>query len=65
MLSDIVWRGALHRHIKMSGGTTASPARSVQLENESTFPAIPMINAADTQSMTMMSLTETSCMFQV
>jgi hypothetical protein len=26
---------------------------------------MPMINAADTQSMTMMSLTETSCMFQV
>lgn len=65
MLSDMVWRGAFHRHIKMSGGTTATPARRVQLENESTFPAMPMMNAADTQSMTMMSLIGTSCMFRV
>ena len=65
MLSDMVWRGSFHRHIITSGGTTATPVRTAQPKNESTFSAMPMMNAANTQSMARMSLIETSCMFQV
>ena len=49
MLSEIVWRGAFHRHIITIGGMTATPARTVQLVTEFRFPAMPAINAADTQ----------------
>lgn len=65
MLSDMVWRGSFHRHIMTSGGTTATPVTTVQLENESKFRAMPMTNTANTQSIAMMVLIETSCMFQV
>ena len=65
MLSDMVWRGSFHRHIMTSGGTTATHVRTAQLENESSFPTMPMMNVADTQSMAMTDLIDKSCMFQV
>lgn len=65
MLCDVVWRGSFHRHIMTSGGRTAMPARTVQLENEFTFPAMPAIDTAKTQSSAMVVLIDTSCIFQV
>ena len=65
MLWDMVWRGSFHRRIMMSGGTTATPVRTVQLGAEFTFPAMPAMDTADTQSMAQMALMETSCIFQM
>ena len=62
---DRVWRGASHRHIMTSGGRTATPARTIQLDNELKFPAMPAVHTAEIQSTAMTALIETSCMFQV
>ena len=63
MLSDIVWRGAFHRNIISTiGGMTATPARTVQLVTEFWFPAMPAINAADSQTAARAPLSDTSCM---
>ena len=65
MVCDRVWRGAFHRHIMTSGGRTATPARTIQLDNELTFPAVPAVHTAEIQSTAMMAFIEISCMFQV
>jgi len=65
MLSDMVGRGLFHRLIMTSGGTTRRPVRSVQLENESTLPAMPKTNAANTQSTIVMGLIESNSIFPV
>jgi hypothetical protein len=52
MLWDMVWRGSFHRHIITSGGRRATPARTVRLSMELTFPAKPGRDTAKTQSMT-------------
>ena len=62
MLSDIVWRGAFHRHIMKIGGKTATPARTAQLESEFRFPARPAINTAETQTVARTALSDMSCM---
>jgi hypothetical protein len=49
----------------MSGGTTATPARTVQLETEFKCAATPAMDTVDTQSMAMRALIESSCMFSV
>ena len=65
MLSDMVSRGSFQRHIMTTGGTTATAVRTVQLQNESTLRANPMMNAADIQRMAMTGLIDINCMFQV
>ena len=64
MVCDMVWRGAFHRHIMTSGGRTATPATTIQLDNELTLPAMPALHTAEIQSPAMMAF-ETSCMFPV
>jgi hypothetical protein len=65
MAWDIVGTGSFHRHIMTSGGTAATPARTVQLEKEFRFPPMPTMETVETQSRTMMALIDTSCIFQV
>ena len=65
MLWDMVWRGSFHRRIMTSGGRTATPARTVQLEIEFKFSAMPAMDTAEIQSMAKMALIDTSCIFQV
>src|SRR5580765_5966520 len=63
MLSDIVWRGAFHRNIISTiGGMTATPARTVQPVTVFRVPAMPAINAADSQTVARTPLSDTSCM---
>ena len=61
----MVWGGAFHRHIITIGGMMARPAKTGQLAPESTFPAMPPINAADTQRMARPALSDMSCMSEV
>ena len=63
MLSDMVWRGAFHRHIMTIGGTRATPARTAQLDSVFTFPETPAINTAEIQTVAITALSDTSCMF--
>ena len=65
MVPDIVRRGTFHCRIMTSGGRTAMPTRTVQLENEFKFPATAPIDAAETQNMAVMALIDTSCILQV
>jgi len=66
MVSDIVGPGSFHRHIMTTGGTTATAARTAQLGKEFECPVMPaMVHTAETQSMAMMDLSDTSCMLQV
>jgi hypothetical protein len=62
ILSDIVWRGAFHRHIKTIGGRTAMPAMNAQLESEFRFAVRPAINTAKTQTVASTVLSDMSCM---
>ena len=63
MLSDILWRGAFHRHIMMIGGRTATPARTAQLDSVR-FDTKPAINTAKTQTVARTALIDMSCMPQ-
>jgi hypothetical protein len=65
MAWDMVGRGSFHRHIMMSGGITATTPRAVQLANEFICPAMPTMDTVETQSIAMMALIDTSCIFQV
>jgi len=65
MLSDMVWRGSFHRHIMTSGGTRATPVRTVQLGKECIFPAMPKMSTIEIQSIAMMALVDTSGICQV
>ena len=65
MVSDTVWRGLLHRHSMMGKGRRATPARTVQLDHEVKFPAMPAVDTAEIQNMGMLALIETSSIFQV
>jgi hypothetical protein len=58
MVWDMVSGESFHRHIMTSGGTTATPARRVQLENESTFRAMPTTDTPEIQSIAMMGMLE-------
>jgi hypothetical protein len=61
----MVGRGSFHRHSTTSGGMTRTAARTVQLANELRFPAMPTMEIVEIQSMAMMRLIDTSCIFQV
>ena len=63
MVWDRVWRGA-HKRVMKRGGSRATPARTIQPENECTLP-IPAMGTAVTQTVAMMVLTDTSCMRQL
>lgn len=65
MLWDMLWRGSFHHRIMTSVGTMATPARTLQLDNVCTLPAIPAMETAETQTMATMALIDTSCMVQV
>jgi len=65
MVWDILCGGSFHRRIMTSGGRTATPARTVQLENEFTFAAMPAMDTAETQSIAVMALIDTSCIVRV
>src|SRR4026209_1571152 len=60
MLSDRVWRGALH-HIMTIGGRRATPASTAQLHSEFSFAARPAINTAETQTVATTALSDASC----
>ena len=48
------------------GGRTATPTRTVQLENEFNCPAaMPTLDTAETQSMAVMALIETTFILQL
>lgn len=61
----MVWRGGLHHHIMTSGGTMATPARTIQLESGFKFTAMPMRDIVKTQSVATMALRDMSCMLAV
>ena len=65
MLWDMLWRGSVQRRIMTSGGRTATAARTVQLDSECRWPAMPATDTAETQTMAMMALIETSFIWQV
>jgi YihY family inner membrane protein len=59
MLWDMLWRGSLHRRTIRTGGRRATVARTVQSKSEFTFPTIPAIVTATTQSIAMTALIDT------
>ena len=65
MLWDMLWRGSLHRRTIRTGGRRATAARTVQSKGEFTFPTIPAIVTATTQSIAMTALIDTRCILPV
>ena len=65
MLSDMVGRGAFHRHIMTSGGRIARPARAAQSDSNRKLPAIPAVQTAETQTAVTVALMELSCILKV
>jgi hypothetical protein len=64
MLWDMLCRGSFHHRIT-TGGRMATAARTVQSKYEFTFPAIPAIVTAKTQSVAMTALIDTRCILPV
>jgi hypothetical protein len=65
MVSDMVLRGAFHRHIMTSGGRTARLVRSAQPDSDRTLPAMPARQPAETQTAATVPLMESSFMLKV
>jgi hypothetical protein len=65
MLWDILGRRSFRHRIMTSGGKRATPAKTVQFENEFKFPAMPAMDTAEIQSMAMVALIDTSGIRQV
>ena len=64
MLWDMLWLGSFPHRIT-TGGRMATAARPVQSKSEFTFPAIPAIVTAKTQSVAMTALIDTRCILPV
>jgi len=60
MLSDIVWRGAFHRHIMTMGGRTATAAMTTHLVSESRVTVKPAIITAEIQTVASTALSDMS-----
>jgi len=60
MLSDIVWRGAFHRHIMTMGGRTATAVMTTHLVSESRVTVKPAITTAEIQTVPSTALSDMS-----